>query len=75
MALPVNQKTSGQSLISSIVHLPQSFLIWWTGAKRKDLPNHLRNSYAGLGAMAMVSTTLATYGGYSFVLISIGWLA
>ena len=72
MALPVKQKNSPKSFILRIVHLPQSLLIWCTGAKRQDLPKHLRNPYAGLGAMAMVSTTLATLGGYSFVLISIG---
>ena len=72
MALPVKQKKSPKSFISRIIHLPQSLLIWCAGAKRQDLPKHLRNPYAGLGAMAMVSTTLATLGGYSFVLISIG---
>ena len=60
------------SFIISIINLPQSFLIWWTGAKLRDLPKHLRKPYAGLGGMAMVSTVLATLGGYSFVLISIG---
>ena len=66
------QKKSLASLINSIINSPQSFLIWWTGAKTKQLPEHLKKPYAGLGAMAVVSTTLATLGGYSFVLISIG---
>ena len=72
MSLPNSQKKSQITIIPSIIHLPQSFLIWWTGAKRDELPKHLRKPYAGLGAMAMVSSTLATFGGYSFVLISIG---
>lgn len=66
------QKKSIASLTSSIISTPQSFLIWWTGAKTKQLPEHLKKPYAGMGAMAVVSTTLATLGGYSFVLISIG---
>jgi hypothetical protein len=65
------QKPSKSSLMSTINTL-QLFLIWWTGAKAKQLPEHLKKPYTGLGAMAMVSTTLATLGGYSFVLISIG---
>jgi hypothetical protein len=66
------QKQSKASLMRSIIDISQLFLIWWTGAKAKQLPEHLKKPYAGLGAMAMVSTTLATLGGYSFVLISIG---
>ena len=67
-----SQKPPQASRSSSIINAPQSFLIWWAGAKPEQLPKHLRKAYAGLGAMAMVSTTLATFGGYSFVLISLG---
>jgi len=67
-----SQNHSPASRIRSIINAPQSFLIWWTGAKPGKLPKHLKKPYAGLGAMAMVSTTLATFGGYSFVLISLG---
>ena len=67
-----SQNHSQISRIRAIINAPQSFLIWWAGAKPEQLPQHLRKPYAGLGAMAMVSTTLATFGGYSFVLISLG---
>ncbi len=60
------------SIFRSISVIPQSFLIWWTGADNKILPSHARKAYAGLGAMAMVSTVLATFGGYTFILISLG---
>ncbi|WP_146220292.1 DUF4407 domain-containing protein [Microcystis aeruginosa] len=60
------------SIFRSIFVIPQSFLIWWTGADNKILPSHARKAYAGLGAMAMVSTVLATFGGYTFILISLG---
>lgn len=69
MGVPQKKRVSSLSFVSAI---PQSFLIWWTGADNKILPTHARKAYAGLGAMAMVSTVLATFGGYTFVLISLG---
>ncbi len=55
-----------------ILILIQSLLIWCTGTTRRELPEHLRKPYAGLGTMAIVSTSLATFGGYTFILISLG---
>jgi len=69
MGVPQKKRVSPLSFVSAI---PQSFLIWWTGADNKILPTHARKAYAGLGTMAMVSTVLATFGGYTFVLISLG---
>jgi len=67
---PKSQK-SQFSPLRFITTSTQSFLIWWTGVDNQKLPQHLKKSYAGLGAMAIVSTTLATFGGYTFILISL----
>ncbi|NEP80553.1 MAG: hypothetical protein F6K39_21710 [Okeania sp. SIO3B3] len=63
---------SESSPLRFIANPTQSFLIWCTGVDNRKLPQHLKKSYAGLGTMAMVSTTLATLGGYTFIFISLG---
>lgn len=47
------------------------FFIWWTGVDRETFDSHelrrLKKPYAGLGALALLSTVLAVVGAYSFI--------
>ena len=47
------------------------FFIWWTGVDKTIFSSNglerLKKPYAGLGALALLSTVLATVGAYSFI--------
>ncbi|MEL6988696.1 MAG: DUF4407 domain-containing protein, partial [Bacteroidota bacterium] len=69
--IPISKKPKNSSSfnLKFITKAPQSLLIWWTGAKLEELPEHLRKSYAGLGGMTFISTILAGSGGFGFALM------
>lgn len=68
------QNRSSFNIFKFVTNKTQCFFIWWTGADNDSLPAHARKAYAGLGGMALVSTTLATVGGFTFIFISLGSL-